>query len=272
MASPPAAWACTAPPAASRRATAPTAPSSTTTTTSSRPTWRRQGQGPGLRRQGGRPGRPRQAAGGDLLLADRGRPHLGQRRAPVHAGSPADRPRRRLRDRGRQGPALLRHLRGRQPVNRQARPHGVPAAGARGRGQQALRAVLRRAVPGDRRGCRGAAAVRPREPASSGPDDEGPGLHQARPGGRRPDHPHGGRPRDRHQVPRLRHRPARGVRGRAGRAPRRGARRRVRRPHPRPGGGPRAAPRRDVHRRLAGDPSRHRRGGVGPGVDGRRDR
>ena len=38
-----------------------------------------------------------------------------------------------------------------------------------------------------------AAAVRPRERPHPGADDEGPRLHQARPGGRRADHPHRGR-------------------------------------------------------------------------------
>ena len=52
------------------------------------------------------------------------------RRAALHAGAPADRPRGRQPDRRRQGPPVVCHLGREQPVDRQARAAGVPAARA----------------------------------------------------------------------------------------------------------------------------------------------
>ena len=157
-ASPPAAWASTAPPAASRRATAPTAPSWTTTTTWSRPTWPRAkvkaqdfvGKAAVLRGHGR--GAGREAAAPSPWTTTRRRAASGATCSAASRSSRAD----GSRDHGRQGPPVLRDVRRRQPVHRQARAAGLPAAGARGGGQQALRPVLRRAVPGDRRASSGA--------------------------------------------------------------------------------------------------------------------
>ena len=231
-----------------------------------------EGQGPGLRRQGGRPAAawPRSRSPGcarwsvdDHTSASGERRYmLGRQPIVLEDGSPI------VDAKGRRSYATSA---GASPSTGQARPAGVPAAGARGRGRQAVRAsTSHERVPGDRRGRRRAAAVRPRQPAHPGLTMKVLVCIKRVPAvAGRITLTEDDRAID-SQVPRLRHRPARGVRGRGGGPPRRGARRRVRRPDPRPGGGPRAAPRRDGDRHLAGDPPRHRRGGVGPGVHGRR--
>ena len=103
------------------------------------------------------------AAGRDPVHADGRRQHVGQRRQALHARQGADPDRRRRADHRRQGPSLVRDQRRVRAVGRQAHPAVVPAAGA-GRGRhEAPRRVLRRALPGDGRGRRLDAAVRPRQ-------------------------------------------------------------------------------------------------------------
>ena len=130
-------------------------------------------------------------------------------------------------------------------------------------GTKLARRVLRRALPGHRRGRRLDAAVRPRERA-------GPGLTmnilvcvKRVPATGRQDHPDRRRAGDRHALPRLHGQPARGMRGRGGGPARRGARRDEHGPDPRPGGGGRPAPRGDGDRHRPGDPARDRRRRVG---------
>src|SRR5262249_10308295 len=67
----------------------------------------------------------------------------------------------------REGTPVVRDERRLGPVRRQARPHVVPAARARGRGQLAPRPVHGRAVPGHRRRRRIAVALRPGEHAGA---------------------------------------------------------------------------------------------------------
>ena len=111
-------------------------------------------------------------------------------------------PRRRAARR-REGSPLVRHERRRRAVGREAPADVVPAARARGRGHAAGRRVLRRALPGDRRGRRLPTALRPRQRAHPGLSDGGdPRLRQARAGDRWPDHPDRRRAGDRHEVPR----------------------------------------------------------------------
>ena len=110
----------------------------------------------------------------------------------------------------------------------------LPPDARQGRGTKLARRVLRRALPGDRRGRRRDAAVRPRErPDPELTPREHPRLRQARARDRRPDRPHRRRPGHRHPVPRLHGQPARGVRGRGGGPDRRGPGRLDDRPDPR---------------------------------------
>ena len=177
--------------------------------------------------------------------------------------------------RRRQGPPVVRDERRLRAVGRQAPADVVPAAGPGGRGQQAARRVLRRALPGDGRGRRRDAAVRPRERADP---ELTPSMNILVCVKRVP--ATGGRivadrrrPGDRHAVPRLHGQPARGVRRRGGGPDRRGEGRRVRRADARPGRGRRAAARRDGDRHRPGGPARDRRLATGiPLATAARDR
>ena len=180
---------------------------------------------------------------------------------------------RRDADHRRQGPPVLRDVRGRQPLA----------------GRHVLLAYLppEHAVEGNHLFVEYFAEQYPVTVAVVGsrplfdPDNRpDPGLTmkvlvcvKSVPAVARPDRPDRGRPGDRHPAPRLHDRPARGVRGRAGGADRRGRRRRGGRPDPRPG---RGAWSRSATRWRSGiaarDPPRDRRRRVGPGVDRRRDR
>ena len=108
------------------------------------------------------------AAGRDAVHADRRRQHVVERGQALHARARADPDRRRRADHRRQGPPLVRDQRRVRAVGRQAHPAVVPAARLGGGRHEAARRVLRRALPGDRRGRRLDAAVRPRERAGQG--------------------------------------------------------------------------------------------------------
>ena len=185
---------------------------------------------------------------------------LGERRRALPARPRADHAARRDAAHRREGPPLVRHERGRGPVDRQAHPHGVPAARARGRGlDRARRRVHGRALPGDGR-------RRRRRRRSSTPRTRGSGREEsssASSGCRSP----AGRSSltDDAQAIETRHlgftispheecgveEAVRLVEA---------ARRRVGRPHARPGRGGGAAARRDGARRRPRDPPRRRDG------------
>ena len=222
--------ASTAPPAGSRSATAPTAPSSKATTTSSRPGWPGGSvKDAGLHRQGGAPAPPRGGAGGDHVHADRRRPHLVSGRQALHARPRADPDARRRAARRRAragaptsrapapGPSIGKHiLMGYLPPE-----HAVVGAAAR-------RRVHGRALPGDGRGRRLDAALRPRELARMLASHEHPRVRQAGAADRRQDRADRRRAGDLDAPPRLHGQPARGVRRRGGGAAGRAARRRPR--------------------------------------------
>ena len=161
------------------------------------------------------------------LHADRRRPHVEVGPEALHARPRADPREGRLAPRRRARPRLVRDERGRRPVDRQAHPDGVPAAGEREHRRGAARRVPRRAVSGD-------GAVRTTRPRSSTRRTrrsarEDPLLRQAGADHRRAHGADRGRAGDRDEAPRLHDLAARGVRGGGGGADRRGGRRRGRR-------------------------------------------
>ena len=126
------------------------------------------GEGLRLRRQGGAPAPPRGGAGGDPLHADDRRPDLvvGREALPDRPRADPDaRTASAIVD--AHGPRVVRDERRLGAVGREARADGVPAAGARRRGQQAAGPVHGRALSGHGRGRRLAVAVRSREHAGA---------------------------------------------------------------------------------------------------------
>ena len=225
-----------------------------------------EGEGPGLRRQGGVRRAPRGGAGREALHADDRRPHLDERREALPARARADHDARRRADRRRARPPLVRDERRRGPVARQAHPDDLPAAGARGRGDEARGRVHERAVSRDRR--RSSARRRRSTRRTRGSAREDSRLREARADHGREDGADRRRAGARDAAPRLHDQPARGVRGGGGRAARRGERRRDRRADARPARGGGAAARLHGDRRRPRHPAEDRRRRVGRAVDG----
>ena len=150
----------------SRRATGRTAPSWSSTSTSSRRAWLGRRSRTPISWAGGVPTKQRAEAPAAILCtltvddptSSSGvkRYMLGREPILTPDGEP-------LVD--AKGRRFVRDERGLGAVRREAPPDGVPAAGARERRHEARRRVLRRALPGDGRGRRRDAALRPRERA-----------------------------------------------------------------------------------------------------------
>ena len=137
-----------------------------------------EGEGRGLRRQGGARRAPRGGAGREALHADDRRPHVDERHEALPARARAGHAARRHAARRRARPPLVRDVAGRRPVDRQAHPDVVPAAGARERGRAARGRVHDGALPGD--GRRSSARRRPSTRRTRESAREDSRLRQAR--------------------------------------------------------------------------------------------
>ena len=186
--------------------------------------------------------------------ADRRRPHVDERRQALHARARADPDARRRAAGRRAGAAVVRDERRRGAVGRKAPAHGLPAPEHAVVGARAAVEYLGERYPVT------VAAAGPRRsstPTTRGSAPSGaqhPLLREARPDDRRADRPHRRRAGDRDPPPGIHDQPARGVRGRAGRASDRGERRLLDRPHARPARGRGAAARLHGARHRPGDP------------------
>jgi glycine/D-amino acid oxidase-like deaminating enzyme len=127
-----------------------------------------EGEGGRLRREGGLPGAGREGAGRADVHAHGRRPQLEGRDQALPARARADRPRGWHAAHRQPWPPLVRDERGDGAVGREVPPHGVPADGARGRREEALRGVHERALPGDGRLGEQHPGLRPREPPGPG--------------------------------------------------------------------------------------------------------
>ena len=122
-------------------------------------------EGRRLRRQGRVPPPPGRGARRDAVHADRRRQHVLHGGQALHARPGADPHPRRRADRRREGPPGLCDERRLRPVRGQARPAGLPAAGARPPRNEAIGAVHGRALPRHGRSRRQPPALRPGERA-----------------------------------------------------------------------------------------------------------